>query len=68
MSYAEFLAGKSFTAPATGFEPVGLPLNRPLFDFQEAIVKWSIRRGRICSFIRILAAVFVALHLFQFRA
>ena len=44
MSYADFLAAKAQLANAGGFEPSRLPGH--LFDFQRALVDWSVRQGR----------------------
>jgi hypothetical protein len=44
--YESFLHRKATVDIPTGFEPTGLPLKRPLFDFQRDIVRWAIRRGR----------------------
>lgn len=50
MNYAEFLASKRIASEPVGFEPVG-PINRKLFDFQRAVVLWSLRRGRSALFL-----------------
>ena len=49
MNYAEFIASKSITDPATGLAKVPR-LDRKLFDFQRDIVSWSLRRGRAAIF------------------
>ena len=46
--YDEFLASKLHRAPTCGFEPG--ELNPNLFDWQAAIVRWSIRKGRCALF------------------
>ena len=43
-TYTEFLERKAQLANAGGFEPVDLPGH--LFDFQTALVEWSVRQGR----------------------
>lgn len=48
MEYKEFLDQKRKYDPPTGMEPNSLP--ECLFDFQEAIVKWALRRGRAAIF------------------
>ncbi len=47
-AYQDFLARKTFVAPPTGFEPVGLP--DYLFPFQKDLVRWALRRGRAALF------------------
>lgn len=44
MTYADFLARKAQLANAGGFAPHNLPVH--LFDFQRALVDWSVRQGR----------------------
>lgn len=44
MSYADFLAGKTHSGVDAGFEPTFLPDG--LFDFQESLATWGIRKGR----------------------
>ena len=46
--YADFLAAKAQLANAGGFEPSRLPGH--LFDFQRALVDWSVRQGRAAIF------------------
>lgn len=43
-AYKEFLESKTFAGEPTGFEPKAL--NPMLFDFQEELTQWAIRRGR----------------------
>jgi DNA modification methylase len=47
-SYESFVAAKRRAEIATGHKP-GI-LNKNLFDFQNAIVSWSVRRGRSAIF------------------
>jgi hypothetical protein len=47
--YAEFLALKSLTAPATGLQTIP-KLPAALKPFQHAIVSWALRRGRAALF------------------
>ena len=44
LSYKKFLESKTFSGKSSGFEPN--PLNPMLFDFQEDLTRWAIRRGR----------------------
>ena len=48
MKYEDFIASKRRAEVATGHNPS--ELNEHLFDFQHAIVSWSIRRGRAAIF------------------
>lgn len=48
MEYKKFLAKKELINIPSGFEPK--KLSPKLFDFQEAITKWSIRKGRSAIF------------------
>jgi hypothetical protein len=47
-SYRDFLATKSQTGGDHGFAPLWMP--DILFDFQRALVEWSVRRGRAAIF------------------
>lgn len=49
-SYAQFLASKAAVDVPTGFEPFGVTMRRPLFDFQNDVVNWACRRGRAALF------------------
>lgn len=49
MTYADFLAGKSPAAPASGMRDVP-ELSLYLKPFQRAIVSWALRRGRAALF------------------
>ena len=48
MQYQEFINQKTRREIATGHQPE--ELNENLFDFQQAIVSWAIRRGRAAIF------------------
>lgn len=48
MSYAEFLSRKRRVWTGEGIEPSGLPPQ--LFDWQAAIVRWALRKGRAAIF------------------
>lgn len=48
MSYQEFLNQKTHEGAAHGFEPVWMPPQ--LFDFQQSLVTWAIRKGRAAIF------------------
>jgi DNA modification methylase len=48
MDYESFVAGKRRMEVATGHNPG--KLNEFLFDFQNAIVTWAVRRGRAAIF------------------
>jgi len=48
MDYESFVASKRRAEVATGHQPSNL--NEHLFDFQHAIVSWSVRRGRAAIF------------------
>lgn len=49
MDYKEFIKRKKISSVPTGIEDIdSVSLNELLFDFQKAIVKWALRRGRSC--------------------
>lgn len=48
MGYHEFLRGKSQLAGMDGFAPLVMP--DFLFDFQQALTEWAIRKGRSAIF------------------
>jgi hypothetical protein len=48
MSYASFLDQKTHAGALQGFEPVWMPSS--LFDFQQSLVGWAIRKGRAAIF------------------
>ena len=47
-SYEEFLERKLHTGAEHGFEPIWMPPQ--LFDFQQSLVTWAIRKGRAAIF------------------
>ena len=47
-SYESFLDRKLHTGADHGFEPVFMPPQ--LFDFQQALVEWAVRKGRAAIF------------------
>lgn len=47
-TYTEFLHNKSQLGESSGFDPVWMP--DFLFDFQQSLVEWSIRKGRAAIF------------------
>ena len=48
VSYEEFLERKLHTGADHGFDPVFMP--DQLFDFQQALVQWAVRKGRAAIF------------------
>ena len=48
MQYSEFLARKQKHADNSGFDPLWIP--DFLFDFQQYLVDWSLRKGRAAIF------------------
>ncbi len=50
MKYQEFLTKKEIVDQNSGFEIDVKDLNPKLFDFQKAIVKWALMRGRAAVF------------------
>ena len=46
--YDKFIAAKSKTVQATGFEP--REITAPLFDWQKSVVRWAVRNGRAALF------------------
>lgn len=47
--YSEFVASKAKAFRPVGFDP-GDTLNAAMFDYQRAIVRWAVRRGRAAIF------------------
>jgi hypothetical protein len=50
MKYQEFLEQKKIKQIISGFDVDADSLNPNLFDFQRAIVKWALKRGRAALF------------------
>lgn len=50
MRYAEFLAEKSRTVPASGFDVPAAEINEMLFGFQRDMTRWALRKGRAAIF------------------
>ena len=48
VSYEEVLERKLHTGADHGFEPVFMP--DQLFDFQQSLVQWAVRKGRAAIF------------------
>lgn len=48
MSYQEFVANKANIGADQGFEPTFMPDS--LFDFQQSLTTWAIRKGRAAMF------------------
>jgi hypothetical protein len=48
MTYQDFLDQKLHAGAAHGFEPIWMPPQ--LFDFQQSLVTWAIRKGRAAIF------------------
>jgi DNA modification methylase len=51
MNYEEFLSGKAKSVEASGFDIEAAALNPSLFDFQRAIVKWALKKGKAAMFL-----------------
>lgn len=45
-SYADFLLTKRHVAPSVGIDILAEDLHPALFDFQRAVVRWALRKGR----------------------
>lgn len=50
MRYEDFVAGKMAHCAAVGLEDSEIRPGAFLFDFQQALVRWSLRRGRAAIF------------------
>ncbi len=50
MKYKEFIESKKIQPVISGFDVDENNLNKNLFDFQRAIVKWALKRGRSAIF------------------
>ena len=46
LSYDDFIQHKSQIDTYGGFDPLYMPDRMPLFDFQQALIEWAIRKGR----------------------
>lgn len=51
MNYYEFLKTKEYTYQNTGFDIELEELNSNMFDFQKAIVKWALKKGKSALFL-----------------
>lgn len=51
MNYEDFLKSKQYTYNSTGFEVSEDELNSNMFDFQKAIVKWALKKGKSALFL-----------------
>jgi SNF2 family DNA or RNA helicase len=49
MEYSKFIENKTKYTINTGFDVKDEELNENLFDFQRAIVKWGLKKGK-CAF------------------
>lgn len=49
MNYSEFVDGKLLKVPPTGIRS-GFTISDGLFDFQQSLVSWAIKRGRAAIF------------------
>jgi hypothetical protein len=50
MNYQNFLDSKKFKLDVTGFDVELEELNEKLFDYQRAIVRWALKRGKAAVF------------------
>lgn len=50
MEYQQFIESKKINPIISGFDVDAESLNANLFDFQRAIVKWALKRGRAAIF------------------
>ena len=50
-NYAEFLAQKRLTVKPSGFLVADADLSIHLFDYQRAIVRWAVRKGKAALFL-----------------
>ena len=48
MTYKDFLDQKTHEGATHGFDPVFMP--DQLFDFQQSLVDWAVRKGRAAIF------------------
>lgn len=49
-TYQEFLAKKKRVAPGLGIDAASAPIPDKLYDWQVAIVRWALRKGRAAIF------------------
>jgi hypothetical protein len=50
VSYADFVSTKLTRVPPTGLAELPKPLASDLFDFQDALTRWALKRGRAAIF------------------
>lgn len=50
MNYSAFLEQKKFREDISGFDISANEINSKLFDFQKAIVRWALKRGKAAIF------------------
>jgi DNA modification methylase len=50
MDYKEFLKTKEFKVESHGFKINESQINDKLYDFQKAIVRWAVAKGKACIF------------------
>lgn len=51
MQYEDFLAAKAKSVTPSGFDIEDSALNPALFDFQRAIVRWALKKGKAAMFL-----------------
>ena len=51
MQYEDFLAAKAKSVTPSGFDIDASALNPALFDFQRAIVRWALKKGKAAMFL-----------------
>lgn len=51
MQYDDFLAAKAKSVTPSGFDIAESALNPALFDFQQAIVRWALKKGKAAMFL-----------------
>lgn len=50
MEYKEFLKNKRFVLESSGFDINKSELNQKMYDFQQDIVRWALKKGKACIF------------------
>lgn len=50
MNYQEFLKNKRFVLESSGFDIDKSKLNQKMYDFQQDIVRWALKKGKVCIF------------------